>query len=287
MAVKLLRAFGMSTTSPYRLEREHTRTIVTLLPGLNDVPWADIEKIGGDILQRLQEIPTPALLVDLCALSYMGSVQVALVVRMFKAVKERGGKLVVANRDPMVQQVLTIAGLDKLWTIADSREEGLNLLSGGKQAAAGGWQCAVGIAAIVVSLFGLFAVTTQAAWLPAQTALLIELIAAGVGFVFALWAVLSGEGARRAIGAGILVSSVALMLASTHRAGAIAPVVAPETAAPAEQPNDAPPVTALSDAAPSEETDADAASAVPLPQSPGAVDGDVAPPADAAQPDAP
>jgi anti-anti-sigma factor len=275
----------MPTASPYRLERDQTRTIVTLLPGLNDVPWSDIERIGGDILQRLQEIPSPALLVDLCALNYMGSVQVALVVRMFKAVKERGGKLVVANSDPMVQQVLNIAGLDKLWTTADDRDEGLKLLGGAADAAAGGWQCAVGVAAVAISLVGLFAVTTQAGWLPARSALMIELMAAAVGFVFALWAVLKGEGSRRMIGTGVLLGSVALMLVSAHRAGTSAPGAPPQLASPADQLREtAPPVTALSDGGPS---DTDTTPAVPTPLSPAAVGAEPSKPADAAQPDAP
>ena len=48
--------------------------------------WADIERVGSEILSRIQPLTSPQLLVDLCALSYMGSAQVALVVRMFKPV---------------------------------------------------------------------------------------------------------------------------------------------------------------------------------------------------------
>ena len=281
----------MSNASPYRIERDLNRTVVTLLPGLNEVPWADIEKIGGEILQRLQELPTPALLVDLCALNYMGSVQVALVVRMFKAVKQRGGTLVVANSDPMVQQVLNIAGLDKLWTMAGSRDEGLRLLGGGANSATGGWQCGIGIAAVVVSLVGLTAVMTQASWLPARTALMIELIAAAVGFVFALWAVLKGEGSRRAIGTGLLVGCVALMLASVYRGGDL-PDAQPQVAAPMDLPQEnTAPVTALSDGISSEPADVEVtdepAPAVPIPVSPASIEVGVPMPADATQPDVP
>lgn len=98
---------------------------MALLPALNEVPWSDIEAIGGEVLARLEEAPSPKTLVDLTPLNYMGSAQVALVVRIFKAVKDRGGQMIVANSDPMVREVLTLAGLDKIWTIVISREAGL------------------------------------------------------------------------------------------------------------------------------------------------------------------
>src|SRR5262245_3226232 len=100
----------MSNTATYRLEREHHHTVVTLLPGLKDAPWADIEQIGTEIIQRLQEVPAPALLVDLSPVNYMGSVQVALVVRMYKTIKERGGNIVVVTQEPLVREVLSLAG---------------------------------------------------------------------------------------------------------------------------------------------------------------------------------
>ena len=228
----------MNTTSPapYRIETNRGRVILALMPELNEVPWADIERIGAELVSRLQDLPNPALLVDLCALNYMGSAQVALVVRLFKTVKERGGRMVVANRDAMVQEVLTLAGLDKLWTISPSPEHGLKLLGGGhdegEELARGGWQGWAGVVCILASAAGLIAVLTNASWLPASSAVWLEFGAAAAGFFFGLWSVLKGSGAARTLGAGVLVGSLALMLNSVFALGSMHGPAKPTSSAP-------------------------------------------------------
>jgi anti-sigma B factor antagonist len=265
----------MPHSPPYRLEPDRNRTVVTLLPGLNEIPWADIEQIGTEILQRLQQIATPALLVDLSALNYMGSVQVALVVRMFKAVKERGGQMIVANRDPMVLEVLSLAGLNKIWTITTSREEGLRLLPGGEEdvdvTAPGGWQTAVGLICVAVSLLGLAAVLLQADWLPRPGSVWLQGGAAALGFVFGLWGVWQGIGARRTIGGGVLVGSVALLVASVFLLGQMQ--TAP--ASPEPTATTPPPEASSANAEPIAETPAATSAADPVsPTEPAPVEGE-------------
>jgi hypothetical protein len=58
----------------------------------------------------------------------MGSALVALVVRVWKAVQAVGGRVVVVCGDGMPQEVLKLAGLDKVWTITATYEEGLKQL---------------------------------------------------------------------------------------------------------------------------------------------------------------
>jgi len=213
----------MTTLSAYRLERDQARTIVALLPELNEAPWSDIDRIGTEIVQRLHEVASPALLVDLCSLQYMGSSQVALVVRLFKTVKERGGKMVVANRDPMVLEVMTLAGLNKLWTITPSREDALRLLggSGETNGNAGHWQGWLGTVCVAASLVGLIATISRATWMAPNMAIALEFTAAGVAFLFGLWGVLKGSGGPRVLGAGVVVGSVALLLSSAFVAGSM------------------------------------------------------------------
>lgn len=212
----------MSNQLPYRLELENRRAIVALLPELNEVPWADIERVGSDIISKIQSLPSPHLLVDLCGLNYMGSAQVALVVRMFKTIKEKNGKMVVANKDPMVLEVLSLAGLNKVWTIVDSRERALSMLGGGggsrmSSSGTGGGMAGEtnplpGIAAIVaVVAAAIFAVIHLAnpALIPSRGDLFGILGGSAVAFLAALWAM---NGGNKALGIGVLVASVALLL---------------------------------------------------------------------------
>lgn len=230
--VRHLRARGMPSSLPYELEIDRRRALVSLLSQLNEIPWAEIERVGGDIVARLQELDQPALLVDLTGLDYMGSAQVALVVRLFKTVKERQGRMVVAVGHPMVLEVLTLAGLNKIWTIVDTRQEGMQLLGFGASDEAspgGGWLIAGGILCLAVSAVGMSVLLTKANWLPLQQALYLELAAAALAFPAGLLVVLKCRGARRTLGTGVLIGSVALLLASVFQLGAQLPLAGGRT----------------------------------------------------------
>lgn len=117
----------------YRFEEAESHCTIVLLPELNKAPWGDIDNIGTSVVERMNakmdaSRQKPGFIVDLSALNYMGSAMVALVVRLWKASKEKGAKMVVINNDPMVLEVLELAGLSQVWTIVGTREEALRAL---------------------------------------------------------------------------------------------------------------------------------------------------------------
>ncbi len=112
----------------YQYEPQTSYDLVRLLPTLNSAQWSDIERTGGDLLQKLDASRTSALLMDLSEMTYMGSAVVALIVRCWKSLKARNGKLVVVCDNDVVREVLVLAGLDKLWPVVDSGERGLQEL---------------------------------------------------------------------------------------------------------------------------------------------------------------
>jgi anti-anti-sigma factor len=118
----------MSSTPTHQIDSSQGRTIVMLQAGLNEIPWSEIEVVGAQILQALQPVKNPLVLVDLSPLDYMGSASLALVVRVYKAVTERQGRMVVANQHPLVGELIQKAGLDKVWEMASTRDEGLKRL---------------------------------------------------------------------------------------------------------------------------------------------------------------
>jgi anti-anti-sigma factor len=118
----------ISSESSYQFQKFDGVSVIALLPELNDVPWADIESIGSAILEQMDAQKKPLFLIDLDALTYMRSAMVALVVKLWKSVKTRKGRMAVVNNDEMVREVLSIAGLDEIWTIVDTRAEGLKAL---------------------------------------------------------------------------------------------------------------------------------------------------------------
>lgn len=107
---------------------------VTLRPELNEIPWTDIERIGAGIVGRVAGRDRPRVIIDLTELSHMGSAMVALVVRVWKAVSEKNGKMIVVNQNDFVGEVLDVSGLADKWTIVGSRDQAQQSFSGGGSA---------------------------------------------------------------------------------------------------------------------------------------------------------
>ena len=128
----------MPTERACRFEQDGNLLDITLLPELAEVPWADVEEIGGSLEGRVRDRDKPQVIVDLTPLAHMGSGMVALVVRIWKAAGERGGRMVVLNDSPLVEEVLGLAGLKDRWTIVETREQArkhLTVRGAGKPAA--------------------------------------------------------------------------------------------------------------------------------------------------------
>lgn len=229
--------------SPYRFEQTDRCSVIALLPELNEAQWADIEKVGNDLLARLNSAPSPTFLVDLSDLNYMGSAMVALIVRLWKAAKERKGDMVVVNRHELVFEVLKLAGLTKLWTIVDSREKGFaelgvssRVFSSGPQAGPG--LLVMGIIAVVGAIAGLWLqLSSPPVGTGAKLAKAIEFGFAALGLVAGtMMLVREGSQMRKNIGIFVLVACVAIVLAGILMApdGAAAPAVPAPAPAPVE-----------------------------------------------------
>ncbi len=119
----------MSSDNPYYyFEQGNGYSVISLTPQLNDAQWNDIEKVGADLLEQLGGSKSPVFIVDLSSLNYMGSAMVALIVRLWKSVKDSKGRMVVVNREKLVYEVLELAGLHKIWVIVETREEAMKNL---------------------------------------------------------------------------------------------------------------------------------------------------------------
>jgi len=232
--------------SPYRFEQTDGCAVISLLPELNEAQWADIEKVGNDLLSRLNSVQSPAFLVDLTSLNYMGSAMVALIVRLWKSAKERNGNMVVVNRHELVFEVLKLAGLTKLWTIVDSREKAMAELgvSGGgvfSTAQGGPGLLILGGIAVVGAIAGLaLQLSGSDAGAGGKIAQAIEFGFAALGLVAGTMLMVREETSmRRNVGVFVLVACVVVVLAGILMApdgAAPAPAAAPPAAAGAETP---------------------------------------------------
>lgn len=113
----------MSESAAYEFEEGRGFTVIAFNPSIADARWGDIEEVSKAFQDRLSGSDKPIFLVDLTRLQYMGSSVVALIVKLWKSAGEKDGGIVVINSSSVIHEVLDIAGLTRLWTIVDSREE--------------------------------------------------------------------------------------------------------------------------------------------------------------------
>ena len=202
--------------SLYRIE-EHPRYIVlSFSPGMSDAQMGTVDSVGADVLRRLEPMPTPAIIVDLSALNYMGSAMVALIVRIWKAVNGRNGRMVVVNNNGIVQEVLRIAGLEKVWTIVPTREEAVRELGVGSQpaqrdATVGLVLLGLGVLALAGAVAGLILLLGRAQALSDRTSFLLTVTCAALGIILGGVAAFREAGTRRVL-AGVLAAASLVVL---------------------------------------------------------------------------
>ena len=146
-----------------------THVRVTLTQAIVDAPWAQISQLGDQVIQVSQGRRQPSCLVDLTQLNFMGSSMVALIVRIWKEIKSKEGKLVVVTANDVVRETINLAGLDKIWEIRPTVEAayralklpGVNAETGELTVSKGGvsWNERFAWIAIVLTLIAILAIS--------------------------------------------------------------------------------------------------------------------------------
>jgi anti-anti-sigma factor len=196
----------------FEFERHPGYARLTLSPNLNAFQWADIERSAIEILAAVEEVKGSNFIVDLSSLDYLGSAQLALLVRVWKAIKASNGQMVVQVTTPVVREVMNTAGLGSLWQFAESRAEAFQLLElqpDGRPRMPMTWPV-IGLIALTGGVAGLCASILKTDGLDAKISLVVQLTCSAVALAAGLWTVIRGTGARRGLGVGMVVASALL-----------------------------------------------------------------------------
>jgi hypothetical protein len=128
--------------------------------------------------------------------------------------------MVVVNQHELVQEVLKLAGLAKLWTIVDSRDKAfasLGIKPGSVRrvsvgAPGGNGLLVGGIIGTVGAIIGLALQFSSSPIVSAKIAQLIEIAFAMLGMVMGTMTLVYQSGARRNVGIGVLVVCLLVVL---------------------------------------------------------------------------
>ena len=114
-----------------RLTRQPELTLLELDPTYASLDEASVlEEFGGVLLTEALTADPPLVLLDLSATTYVGTSFVELLVRAWKRLRERGGKLVLCSVQPFCAEVFRISRLDTLWDTYPTRRQAIAALTG-------------------------------------------------------------------------------------------------------------------------------------------------------------
>lgn len=206
----------LSTPSPIRIEQEGELTLVTVKPVQANAEWVVPEEATERLTEQMQQQPHPKCVIDLSDLNYLGSMQVAFIVRIWKWIRGVEGGVAVVCPHPVVRDVLALAGLDKVLTVLPTRAAAEANLTpprkGGSPVFTGLLVAGAALGAVIAAAgAGLIAVQATS-----EPELVRTIASAGVavGFICGLILTCITRGRSRWIGLAAAVITFAIALAS-------------------------------------------------------------------------
>lgn len=225
-----------ATEINYHIDQNGAYSTVTLLPAMNNAQWSDIEQAGTDIMGRLNGTKSPQVMVDLTPLNYMGSSMVAMIVRCWKNVQSNDGRIVVICNNDVVREVISLAGLTKVWPMVETREDALKEL-GMSSSDSNSLLAYIGVAGAVVGLVG--AVLMLTGGVSPNVAKGVLFAGSGVGFVLGLITMLKMADPLKTWGLGVvIISAMTCVFGLMQQKGPALPAVPPPAAAESAESED-------------------------------------------------
>jgi anti-anti-sigma factor len=203
------------TSDPMAFEDFKGYCSVQLNPELMSMNWADVEAATSQVIEKLKSSKNTSVMVDLGPMDYVNSGLIASLVRIWKTMKERNGQFSLVSPNDAVTDVLKTAGLWKLWSVVERREEAVYDLGASKAAIAENRErrlltlVSVSCAAIAVLALSLmfWRRETDAAVNSQLAALLLAAAALTTGLI----AIFKDSGARRLLAALAVIVAIAVL----------------------------------------------------------------------------
>ena len=114
----------------FEFERMGQTLIVTPLTDLRELDFREIEAGASELLRLLGNDTIKNVVVDFHKTDYYGSTALGFFVKLWKRVRERGGRMAFCGVSDHEREILRITRLDGLWPICPSREEALQAVRG-------------------------------------------------------------------------------------------------------------------------------------------------------------
>ncbi|MEQ9409743.1 MAG: STAS domain-containing protein [Fuerstiella sp.] len=204
-------------SSPQALVFEEQRRYcsITFYPVLMTMNWSDVEAATTDAIDRLKAAKTNSVMVDLGPLDMINSALVASLVRIWKTMQSSKGQFSLVSPNEMVTEVLKSAGLWKLWSVVDEREEAVYELGASEVALVETRErrllMLVAVPCAIVAGLALIPMFMKQNNVMGVNAQLTALLLAAAGLTTGLISIVKDSGIRRLLSSIAVVISIAVL----------------------------------------------------------------------------
>jgi anti-anti-sigma factor len=196
----------------FELELRHDYAVLSVSSRLGAFELEEMQDVLGDVVARLDGARCTSVIIDLSAFDFLGSAQLTMLVRIWKSIKDKSGRMVVQTSVPVIKEVLHTAGLDTLWQIVDTRHaayKSLGLQRDGRPPISFVWP-AIGLAALVSSALALAISVRWSGSIDARAIWTTQVACAAVALTAGVWIIIRGSGLSRGLGIGMAAAGMLL-----------------------------------------------------------------------------
>lgn len=109
----------------FRVEVSGGTLIISPVGDINTLSSEMLDEASTMMSQLIEAHESPMLVVDLGGVPSCSSLFMSFLLRCHKAVKTRGGEMVLCTVSKMLQELLSLTRLDTVWAIYGSRTEAI------------------------------------------------------------------------------------------------------------------------------------------------------------------
>lgn len=109
---------------------ESGTTIVVVDSHYDSLEEAKLEQFSKLLLSAVDRAAPPVVLLDLAEAEFIGSTFLGILVRAWKRLRDRQGRLALCHVNQVCGDVLHASKLDTIWEIFPTREDALSELAG-------------------------------------------------------------------------------------------------------------------------------------------------------------
>ena len=106
----------------FKVLKEADLLIVSPTRDLRELDFQAIERAAGKVFESLKQDHAKHVIIDLSDTDYYGSTALGFFVKLWKRVRDHGGKMAFCNMSAHELEVLEVTKLDTLWPLCENRK---------------------------------------------------------------------------------------------------------------------------------------------------------------------